>query len=446
MPDALNTIKLNEPYYHREYKNDEIRTSSKLLDCLNLALLVLPNISKAFSQPIAVGSGALRSWSYWSRKDKGNAEIGHAVFATTALAATFFKHPLGMILTTAQDLSLELTELYNALKTNDPQKIKEHCLNAINHILYLIIFLKGGLELVILSLILQTVVALYRSYHAHLAGDRFKLVLQLLTVAFRCNQLRGQINLLNLTRELVKKGSTFKIIKLKPLGSGSHGDVFLAQRSDNTLIAVKRYHPQSTYDNGSFLTRVYIDLHYYSNGINNFAEKELILGKKFDHPNIVKLYDQAVQFDDAGNPQTFLLMEYIEQKTESQNPQDSIKNCLQFMDALRAGFNAGYIHVDLHQENILIDAKGDLKLIDIDSFENISQNHDLKNKKHLKEVVSTLGDFLKTHEHNTEIEESLKKIIKSDEIEGQKHISKESPSTYFLPMFERIEAVLKSYS
>src|SRR5579863_6463109 len=124
----LLDVSIKWPYYHRETANDKAPDSSALTNCLHFALLIIPNLCKPLSKPIALGVGTLRTWKYWNKEDilNNRSQLSHAFVATTALTATFFRHPLGMMITTAQDLYLELSQLAHVLQTTqDSQKIQE---------------------------------------------------------------------------------------------------------------------------------------------------------------------------------------------------------------------------------------------------------------------------------------------------------------------------------
>lgn len=446
MPIISATKPTRVPYYHREYKNDTDTNSSVLLDCLHVALMIAPNVCRPLSQPVALTAGALRTWTHWSAQNLTQSpfQLFSAVMATAALSATFFKHPLGMLITTVQDLTLELSQLVHLWQTDqDYKKLIEPCLHALSNALYLATFFKGRVELTIASMFLQIGLALYKSYHEFIRGNRLKGSLHICTAALRSYQLKEQMELL---LKLVKKESSF--IEIKKLGSGASGKVFKAERQDKTLIAVKRYFSEKDLEKYNFLERVLGSLFFCTNGIPKIASREFELGQKFDHPNIVKVFDYAVKLDASGNPLTYLIMEYIEKKSDEQDLEGSIKNSLQLIDALKTGFRQGYLYCDLHDGNVLIDSKGDLKLIDLDSFEKLSIADPSRKKEHLEELTGILEDFLDLHDNSEAMEESIEAVLKNAKKEkwGQNTLPTKYSAEYFICMLDKISAVLNSFS
>jgi RIO-like serine/threonine protein kinase len=437
---------LREPYYHREHKNDTGPNSPALSDCLHVALLIMPNFCKPLSQPLALAAGTLRTWTSWSQKNVTQSpfQLFSAVMATAALSATFFKHPLGTLLTTVQDLTVELSLLVHEWQTGqDYKKLIEPSLHALNNALYLATFFKGRIELTIASMVLQISLALYKSYDEFIRGNRVKGSLHICIAALRSYQLKGQVGLL---QKLVKKDSEFTAIK--KVGQGSSGKVFKAERKDKTLIALKRYFSEKDLEKYNFVERVFSTFVFRSNGINKIAIREFELGQKFNHPNIVKVFDYAVKLDASGNPITYLIMEYIDKKSDEQDFQGSVKNSLQLIDALKTGFRQGYIYCDFHDGNVLIDSKGDLKLIDLDSFEKLSTIDPPQKKEHLYEITEIIEDFLELHENSEAMEESIKEVLKNAKKEkwGQNNLPEKHSAEYFIYILEKIETVLNSFS
>ena len=95
--------------------------------------------------------------------------------------------------------------------------------------------------------------------------------------------------------------------------------------------------------------------------------KEFDVTRTFDHPAIIKVYDYVKM-----PPQDFFTMEYFEseslKETMFKYPKRVHKRefwvLRQLAEALEHVHNKGLIHKDLKPENVLVNAEGDIRLID----------------------------------------------------------------------------------
>jgi len=156
------------------------------------------------------------------------------------------------------------------------------------------------------------------------------------------------------------------------LGGGSFGKTVLLQDPFiNELFVAKMYKPM--YEE--------IKERYYA----NFLEEIKIL-YKLNHPNIVRIYNYyAYEKECTG----YILMEYIDGKNIEEYFIDymgiwEVSSLDQIFIQLINGFsyieNKGIIHRDIREGNILIDNKGNVKIIDFGIgkvFENTSQDDSL---------------------------------------------------------------------
>jgi len=98
--------------------------------------------------------------------------------------------------------------------------------------------------------------------------------------------------------------------------------------------------------------------------------REAVAGGDLTHPNIVRIFESAVDVDKGLY---FLAMEYVEGTdarsliTEKQhlNPQQCLSIGLQIAKALQAAFQAGVVHRDIKPANILVSLAGRAKLVDL---------------------------------------------------------------------------------
>ncbi|HSX03617.1 MAG TPA: hypothetical protein VLG76_02685 [Rhabdochlamydiaceae bacterium] len=207
---SVNKINSHEPiYYHREYTNDLKKSKNDQVektwvdDAQRFALVALPFISlyKPLSLPLSLATGGLRVFSCTSQLlasiQKGDRkEIAYqstqTAIAILALAGTVFAHPLGMLITTAHDILIELSHLLTNLKEGKYEAAVLNCANIVNNALYFSLFVHGGLEIAIASLAVQVIIGGYHSYDEFKQGHHLEAAGHLLMGIIRSNQLRVQ--------------------------------------------------------------------------------------------------------------------------------------------------------------------------------------------------------------------------------------------------------------
>jgi Protein kinase domain len=135
---------------------------------------------------------------------------------------------------------------------------------------------------------------------------------------------------------------------LKNLGEGGYGSVDLCiERSRNGLLALKTVER------------------------NDLVQTEIMIQRRFNHKNIVRLYDF---FEDGDN--TVLMLEYCSSRSlhdvlkklveEDRNltEESVVHTLLEIVEALTECHSEGVMHCDIKPENILIGKKGEMKLAD----------------------------------------------------------------------------------
>lgn len=212
MSPDLAIRKLSTPsYYHREYKNDigkKAEVNSLAHQCQRVALVALPFFSlyKPLSLPLSLAMGGLRTFTsvmqlLESIKQGGNAQdipynLLQTTIAVVALAGTIFAHPLGMVISTIHDLTVEVTQLVYHLKKGEYGKAMGSYLGIVNNALYLTLFLHGGLEIAVASLVIQGLTGLYHSQAEFRKGHYIEGLGHLLMSIIRGNQLVDQSKIL----------------------------------------------------------------------------------------------------------------------------------------------------------------------------------------------------------------------------------------------------------
>lgn len=136
------------------------------------------------------------------------------------------------------------------------------------------------------------------------------------------------------------------------LGEGGMGKVFKAYDTmDKKTVAVK------------VLNR---DIEQSVDGIRRFI-KEAEIGRKLDHPNIVKIYD-AGRIDEAR----YLTMEFVEGITLKQlireksqlDITEAVRIAVQILEGLKVIHENDIIHRDIKSDNIMIEKNSSVKIMD----------------------------------------------------------------------------------
>jgi len=140
---------------------------------------------------------------------------------------------------------------------------------------------------------------------------------------------------------------------LKEIGRGGMGAVYLAERADGQFqkqVAVKMVRPGL--DTEFILAR--------------FRRERQVLGR-FDHPNIGKLLDGGT----AANGTPYFVMEYIDGdwitrycRSKALGVEERLRLFLRVCSAVQYAHLQFVVHRDLKPGNILVDSKGEPKLLD----------------------------------------------------------------------------------
>lgn len=147
----------------------------------------------------------------------------------------------------------------------------------------------------------------------------------------------------------------------KELGEGAFGKVWEVENSKGQRLAMKSY--KNHEDNPWFADSLFAD-----------AEREFMHGQKLNHNNIVKTIELFKDYNDQGNPTTYLVLDLVNGKPYYKIPKKSLldnaslKSCLQLVDALQYALSEGYVYIDLHAGNIMLTDSLDTMVVDLASF------------------------------------------------------------------------------
>ncbi len=157
------------------------------------------------------------------------------------------------------------------------------------------------------------------------------------------------------------------------LGQGGFGITYLAwDLTLNIKLAIKEYLPQQlvTRTAGSYTVTVYKpalteDFNY---GLTRFLEEARTLARFIEHPNVVSVRDY---FEDNGT--AYLVMSYYEgltlqsylaNKGGTIPVEQALSIFMPVLDALREVHASGILHRDISPDNLLIDVRGRVIVID----------------------------------------------------------------------------------
>lgn len=162
--------------------------------------------------------------------------------------------------------------------------------------------------------------------------------------------------------ELSEGGEVGGYRLLRPLGRGGMGSVWIAERSDGALkrkVALKL--PRLSWIEG--LTTQLV------------RERDILCA--LEHPHIARLYDAGL--DASGQP--FIAMEYIEGESidvfcdnQTLTIQARVELFLQVLKAVQFAHSRLIIHRDLKPANILVNSRGEARLLDFGIAQLQSQN------------------------------------------------------------------------
>lgn len=208
MSAELFGINFSTPvYFHREYKNDveEKHLDNNQQDVSRRvvkASLPFINLYKPLNFSLSIGLSAWRSFTCISQLKtciQANnyndlpSELIKTMTSISAFAAAIIVPPVGMLITTIQDLVSEIVNLEGHLNGGRYKEAMESCFNIANNALYLSLFCIGGLELTIASLAAQTLLGAYHAKSEFRKGNYIEATGHALMAMIRCKQMSDQV-------------------------------------------------------------------------------------------------------------------------------------------------------------------------------------------------------------------------------------------------------------
>ncbi len=230
----MNSISLKSPeYFHREYTND---VDSKLEDpivlsqCKRVARIAMPFLSlyKPAGFALSLGMGSCRAISdisslYQTVRSGNQTELLDQLLRTAvsiaSVACTIIAHPLGMVITTIQDIAISSFALAHHIQKEEYQQALENAAIIVNNVLYLCMFVGGGIELSIASLATQMLLGLYNSRKEFLNKNYPEALGHLAMAMIRGKQMLGQVHALQLRWEKQAQIEAQQVADLKKMAA-----------------------------------------------------------------------------------------------------------------------------------------------------------------------------------------------------------------------------------
>lgn len=172
----------------------------------------------------------------------------------------------------------------------------------------------------------------------------------------------------------------------KKISSGGYGSVYLAKDVEKNLYcAIKEFLPTSVDCRRSdkhlklqFVSKE--EKNRFENSLKNFYfEAEVVA--KFNHPNIIKIYDVFRENNTAyivmpleKGLSLFLLANLHKKETKERLPDSEIKEIfLQICDGIEFLHKNNYLHLDIKPGNIWIRPNGSVVILDLGSSRNMDE-------------------------------------------------------------------------
>ncbi|MEK6323140.1 MAG: protein kinase [Acidobacteriota bacterium] len=170
---------------------------------------------------------------------------------------------------------------------------------------------------------------------------------------------------------------------LSPLGAGGMGEVYLAEDTKlDRKVAIKFLPPESTADEQAKKRLV----------------REAKAAAKLDHPNICSVYEIG-----EADGRSFIVMQYVEGETLASRIhhkplelRESLDIVVQVADALAEGHSRGIIHRDIKPQNIMITARGQVKVLDFGLAKILREREVLESESATQSLLSEPGMIMGT--------------------------------------------------
>ena len=181
--------------YSRNYSND-VRAQTNLVKRVALAALPFLSLHSSLRAPVSIIMGTFRVWNTATGERK---DLFGLVVAVIAVSGSIFQLRVGMVVTTAHDVLIEIDKIRQG--QSKEENAKSH-IKIFSDITYLTLTVRGGLKLSILAFLMQAVVNLIQSHDEFKNGHWIEGVSNLLMTGVRAHQSYTQVQQLRRNWEI----------------------------------------------------------------------------------------------------------------------------------------------------------------------------------------------------------------------------------------------------
>lgn len=211
---------------------------------------------------------------------------------------------------------------------------------------------------------------------------------------------------------------------VKTLGSGDQASVYLAQDSNQNQYAIKVFYTPSEMQKVHPERKSTLASFFNEDGSSKAASDEYSVGKKLNHPNIMKLYNISDEITPDGERHAYISMQYIKgknlakTKAASLSKHEALSAMTALLNSLRHAFSKGLIHADLWDENLYIDENNELKIIDLGSFDPLpvvrkGEKSRGRYKTYFKVIKSVLERLIVLGDFSRDEQKELRSLIET---------------------------------
>lgn len=173
-------------------------------------------------------------------------------------------------------------------------------------------------------------------------------------------------------RHVIKVGDRYVSMDELPFEGGPRYVETQLGEHDSAIAVMETIHKMFDRKTG----RTVVAKHNYSYSTSLLAEAQHLA--RFQHPNIAVIYDMALRHGRLADPESlYFIMEYLGGNTlhDWSSKASTIAECAHIFDQIASAMtyihDQGYIHGDLHSENIIFNENGIPKIIDIETCKKI---------------------------------------------------------------------------
>ena len=178
--------------YSRNYLND-LPPQTDLFKRIAAATVPFLSLHSAFRAPISLVMGGFRIWNVNPKDTWGT------VVSIVAFVATFFRHKVGMIITTIQDILIEINKIRKGVNWEEAAK---SIVTLVSSLLYLAVITSGGLELSIIAFAMQALLNLIQAKDEFKSDRWIEGITNLLMAGVRLHQSHTQYETLKRNWEI----------------------------------------------------------------------------------------------------------------------------------------------------------------------------------------------------------------------------------------------------